>query len=449
MNETLTRMDKRRRRNVPAFLPPLLDALQFQDSSTRGLKQMDTAGWEELLSFADRAHFTLLLSDLPSGVAPAWVASRVRTNVLDNTERMKAIRETYGAISQALEQASLEHMVIKGFTQYPEFAKDANHRMQSDIDIFLPAGSVLAARDVILAMGYQEQSLPPNVAVDHIPTLVRKTNWQWRGNFHDPEMPPSIELHFCLWNEESARFSIKECDSFWDRRITRNVNGFTFVGLHPVDHLAFLAFHILRGLLRTDWILHHVYELAYFLHTHAHDRAFWQSRQELHSESTRSLQAVAFSLAETWFRCEVSPEVEQDIRGLSPAIRQWLVHFSNSPLEWMFTPNHDSVWLHITLAESFGQKVRIARRTLLPNRIPSLEAARFSSSNLRRLQKTPRYSFVRYVAYVAGRSHHFSYVFSRGIWRGARWWLSQKQLGKSPGVLRPAMTQNDTTSTIL
>ncbi len=31
------------------------------------LRQLDAAAWEALLSFCDRAHFTLLLSDLPAG----------------------------------------------------------------------------------------------------------------------------------------------------------------------------------------------------------------------------------------------------------------------------------------------------------------------------------------------------------------------------------------------
>ncbi len=299
MFETLSEIDTRPWRNVPTFFPALLAALRFQGSSTDDLKQLDTVAWEELLSFCDRAHFTLLLSELPAGVAPDWVASRIRMNILDNTERMANIREIYRTVTEALREKQLEHLVIKGFTQCPDFVKDANLRMQSDIDIFLPPASLLPARDLILQMGYTE--LARSVFPDHLPTLARKTDWQWRGNCYDPEMPPSIELHFCLWNEKVARFPIKECDRFWERRVTRSVDGLSFVSLHPVDHVAFLSLHILRDLLLGDWIVHHVYELAYFLHKSAHDDDFWASWRQSYGERTRSLQAIAFVLAKTWF----------------------------------------------------------------------------------------------------------------------------------------------------
>jgi len=71
---------------------------------------------------------------------------------------------------------------------------------------------------------------------------------------------------------------------FWRRRVKRSIDNLDVTTLYPVDHVAFISLHILRGLLRTDWIIHHVYELAYFLHTHAEDRSLWKSWQQLHSE---------------------------------------------------------------------------------------------------------------------------------------------------------------------
>jgi len=431
MFETSPHKSSRKWRNTPAFLAPLLAALRFQGSSTDDLKRLDTAAWEALLSFCDRAHLTLLLSELPPDALPAWVAARFRVNVLDNTKRQSNICDVYSTIAQALGKRQLEHLVIKGFTQYPDFAKDMKLRMQSDIDLFLPAESLRPARDVLVEMGYEELDLPPHVSPDHIPGLARKTNWKWRGNFFDPEMPPTIELHFRLWNEEVTQFAIEGSDQWWDRRVKRSFDGFSFVSFHPVDHVAFLSFHILRGLLFGDWIVNHVYELAYFLHARAHDHDFWLSWRQSHSEKMRSLQAIAFALAKTWFHCEVSQEAEQSICRQSPAIQQWLLHFSNSPLEWMFTPNHDSVWLHISLIDSFQVQVGIVRRRLLPNRIPPLRTANLSGSGLRRVhQSGPQRLSLRYLEYVGERLHHFSHVLFRGIWRGGRWWFSQRRLSK-------------------
>src|ERR1700684_3378694 len=47
--------------------------------------------------------------------------------------------------------------------------------------------------------------------------------------------------------------------------------------LSPVDHLAYIALHILRNILLGDWIVHHVRELAVFLHSHADDDGFWHT----------------------------------------------------------------------------------------------------------------------------------------------------------------------------
>ena len=413
-------------------MAPLLAALRFQGSSTDELKRLDTATWEALLRFCDRAHFTLLLSDIRAEALPAWVADRVRVNVLDNTKRQTNILNVYRALAQALDEQHLEHLVIKGFAQHPEFIKDVNLRMQSDIDIFLPAASIDPARQVILRMGYIELDPAPHVVSDHTPTLVRKTSWQWRGNFYDPEMPPSIELHFCLWNRERMQFDVKGSEHFWDRRVQRSIDGVSFATFDPADHVAFLSLHILRDLLVGEWVIHHVYELAYFLNARAHDHAFWATWRVSHSDQTRSLQTIAFVLAKTWFQCEVGHEVERNIRELSPSVRQWLRHFSDSPLEWMFTPNHDSVWLHTSLVESLVLKVAIVRHRLLPNRIPPLRAAKFASSKRRRLAaQTSQRLPLRYVAHITDRLHHFAHVLLRGLWRGARWWLSQRQLGKA------------------
>lgn len=426
MSEVAVYGDAKRWRNVPTFFPPLLSALQFRNPQIDALQKLNTTEWEELLSFSDLAHLTLLLSELPSDVLPSWVMSRIQTNVRDNTQRVERIEDAYREIALALDKEQLDYLLIKGFSQYPEFVKEANLRMQSDLDIFIPKESIFRGRDALLKIGYKERELPPNVPVDHLPTLVRKSGGEWNGNHYDPERPPSVEIHFCLWNEEAARFAVKECDEFWDRRVRRTGDNLDFTALHPADHLAFISLHVLRGLLRTDWVIHHVYELAYFLHTHTENRSFWKSWQQLHSESARDLQAISFALAKTWFNCDVGVEAEEQIGKLSPAVQKWLLRFADSPLEWMFTPNHDSVWLHISLVQSLGLKISIARAALLPNRIPTLKVTDSIGAKNRKIEGQSRFRFIRYMSYATGRLRHYSYSFYRGVWRGTGWWFATK-----------------------
>ena len=406
-----------RRKEIPPFVLAFLGALQFKNGRSDDLRLLDDANWEKLLQFTDRSHLTLLLEGLDPDVYPSWVADRLSRNIQDNSKRYETICTVYREIARALSEAKVEHLVIKGFTHAPTFVKQAHLRMQSDIDIFVPRDHISAARTAILQLGYEEQNLPQSPTVDHLPALVRPATGPWRGNHFDPDILPSIELHFCLWNEETSHLPLEVDEAFWNRRSHRNVGALEFVGLIPVDQLAFLSLHILRGLFQTEWVVRHVYELAFFLNNHAADRDFWKSWRETHSERTRSLQAIAFKLASLWFQCEIPQEAMEQIEKASPHIKQWLIHFSDSPIQWMFTPNSDSVWLHVSLMPSLPLKLRIALRTLLPKRIPPLRTGIIIQ------RTTSNGALVSYLIYVGKRIRHYAYSLSRSVWRGTRWWV--------------------------
>lgn len=328
----------RKWRKAPQYFLALLEALQFQSANLEPLRQLEPIEWEELLSFSDRARFTLLLSQLPPDVLPGRVASRIQENVYDNTRRIERIKALYKDVEYALRKVNAEHIVIKGFTHYPHCTKNPNLRMQSNIDLFCPPHTILQARDALLKLGYEAKPLPKNSPVDHFPRMVRSTGWQWRGNAFDPEMPPGIELHYCLWNENATGFAIPEIDAFWHRRVIRDVGGFAFPALDPVDQIGFCSLHLLRGLFGAEWIIHDAYEVAYFLNAYAHDHGLWTVWQESHSDSLRSLEAISFCLARTWFGCNISPQVDDQILALPSGVQRWLAGIPSSPLEAMFTP---------------------------------------------------------------------------------------------------------------
>jgi hypothetical protein len=347
-------------KKAPKYVIALLEALQFKNADFEPLRKLDLTEWDELLSFSDRAHLTLLLSQFPSDVLPAGVTFRIHRNLHDNTERIKSVKAVYQEAEHALRRADAEHIVIKGFTQYPDFVKSPNLRAQADIDLFCPPNTILPARDALLKLGYQPRPTAKYIQyipVDHFAPMVRSGSWQWRGSRFDPEMPPAIQLHYCLWNEQAAKFRIPELEAFWYRRVTRNMDGFTFPALDPMDQIGHCSLHVLLGLLRSDWILHHVYEIAYFLNAHENDRGLWKSWYESHSDALRSLEAISFALARLWFGCAVAVEAEKQILALPFNIQHWLHCFCSSPLEGMFTPNYDGVWLHASLLESTRTKL--------------------------------------------------------------------------------------------
>ncbi len=334
---------------------------------------------------------------------------------------------------RAFEDIQVEYLVIKGFAQYPGYVKDPRLRMQSDIDIYCPSESIFRARDQLLSLGYHPLKGLEQLPVDHLPAMNRKTGWEWRGNAFDPEMPPSVELHFCLWNEATARFASLGLEDFWPRRVARQLDDFSFPGLHPVDNLGFSALHALRDLLSGDWVLHRIYEMARFLHTSAKDKAFWTEWKETHSDSLRSREAISFRLARDWFACDLSEEVEAEVRNLSPGVQQWFHAFSRGPLEGMFHTNKDGVWLHVALLESSRDKRAVLRNALMPMRIPTVGAPGQDTTRQglrKRFWPSPSHRYTHYFFYVTSRLAYHARTLAPTLLRGARWWLATKKLGR-------------------
>jgi predicted MFS family arabinose efflux permease len=412
--------------HIPRDFLALLAALHLTNPDTAELRKLSDQEWRSLLSFCDTAHLTLSLAQLSIEGIPSWVAERLRTNLADNALRAERIRSTYREAADALDRVGAEHIVIKGFTQAPDYVAAPHFRAQSDIDFYCPPESIEAARAALESIGYQSGPKTDLSHADHGAALVRLENWEWTGNHFAPG-PLGIELHFCLWNEHTSQFNIP-VEGFWQRRTTRIVDGLTFSSLSPVDHLGYFTLHILRNLLLHDWIVHHVRELAVFLHTHAGDDAFWKDWVDTHDPTLRSFEAIAFCLAYDWFGCALHPQAEKAIASLTPLRKQWLSHFSGSALESMFCQNKDSLWLHLTFLPSVATKWKIFRETILPLRVASPHSSIVQVRNKRRIQSGPRPLWLQYVAYLFSRSlsHGSASVYT--LLRGLLWRLGQYRL---------------------
>ncbi len=355
---------------IPYVLGALLEALQVQGANVERLECLDDVGWKRVLEFCDLAHLTLLLSELRDAEFPVWVKQRLAKSASDNRDRFNHVYAAYHEARTALDVVDIPHVVLKGFTQAPEFVSDPHLRMQSDIDIYCPPEDTFAAEAVLKSLGYRPVAEQDYSAADHVPTLARQGSWTWQGNMYDPSMPPSIEIHFCLWNQKTSLIKVPEVESFWDRRVTVTHWGLSWTALSTPDKAGYLALHILRGILAGDWIVHHVHELASFLQARASDSDFWNEWVNLHSIHLLRLQVIAFSLARSWFSCPLPEVAIAVLTGLPPAQKFWLEHYGGSPLEVMFRRNKDGRLLHLLLVDSPEARKRVLRRAILPNSIP-------------------------------------------------------------------------------
>ena len=158
-------------------------------------------------AFADRSHLTRWRWDWHAAIdCLTPVKDRIDRNLACNAERWPRIKAVYQETACAFNAEGLDFVVLKGFTHCPSFVSDPRHRPQNDIDLLFPQDQVFRARDIAAGLGYEPIRSSRRVPLDHLPTMIRRTGWQWRGDYFDPEIPLSLELHFRLWDEATERF---------------------------------------------------------------------------------------------------------------------------------------------------------------------------------------------------------------------------------------------------
>jgi Uncharacterised nucleotidyltransferase len=414
--------------STPPYVTALVSALSFRGAQPESLQVLDDSEWQELLVFGDRMHLTIPLAQACSSYCPDWVRARIAENIADNARRFQVIKNAYNEIAGALTDANVDHLVLKGFTKWPDYVPHASHRMQSDIDLFCSPESIFRARDAIHALGYESQHGVDDMPwVDHLPILQRKTDWQWRGNAYDPEMPLSIELHHCLWDCAAAGCGPEFADQFWQRRVHRNLEEITFPALSKIDSLGYLAINLLRDLLRADIVSSQVYELAWFLHRNSTNDDFWKGWTGMHDPELRRLESVSFLLAKTWFHCDLPQAAEAEIGRLPLSTRRWFEAPATtpSPMGWM-RPNKDRIWLHSSLVKSTAEKRKIIFGRLLPKTRPVEVVLADQIPDGSPAKESMSYRYRRYAEYLFARTSYHLRILPITLWHGLCWWWSAR-----------------------
>ena len=412
--------------NIPREFAALMDALQLRGANTDALLQLERRDWERLLDFCDLAHLTLTLAQVNSSDFPTWVVRRLERNVADNALRYARVRTAYAEAAEALRNARISHLVLKGFTQAPDYVRNPRYRVQSDIDFYCPQNQVAKAEEALQEIGYKPVGGIDYQFADHTPTLNRPGNWEPNGNMYDPEMPPSIEVHFCLWNERTSFIKICDFEHFWERRVTRRLDDISFPALSPVDQLGYFALHVVRGIICGDWVVHHAYELAVFLESRMEDDQFWKEWETIHSSSLRTLEAIAFWLAQAWFSCTIHPSLRKAIESMPKAQREWLERFGGSPLEVMFRPNKDGRLLQLLLMQSWSARRKVLRNTMIPVSFIGIIRPRFPTKNRRDLTSVYQNRHIAYFVHLVDRAASKLYSTTRFLSHGVCLWLSRR-----------------------
>ncbi len=346
---------------LPQPVAAVLEALRLDRSGPPPLP----GSWPEALAYSDRSFVTLhwrrRLADSGAWTAvPGEMRCRFDRNREANAERLRRTETLVAEITERFSAAGLEFVLLKGLSHARSFSADPADRVQYDLDFFCPPDSLYRARDLLLGMGYEPVTALQDFPTDHLPVMIRRTGWNWRGDYFDPDHPPAIDLHFRFWDPETEQIAVPGLEQFWARRAGRE--------LDPADQLGYAALHALRHVLRGSLQPSHLYEIAWLLERRREEASFWARWRELHPPELRRLEAIVFGLARTCFGCAV-PEPPPE-----PA-RRWIERYGWSPLEVPFRPNKHELLLHLPLiADSGGSRWKVLRRRLVPLRLPRAEA---------------------------------------------------------------------------
>lgn len=419
-----------------------MSALRLTNSSTSMLEGLDAADWKGVLDFCDRAQLTLLLGRTCRPLFPDSVCRRIDTNIAGAAIRRDRLLESFFEMADSLEERRIDYLLLKGFSHAGDYASDPAIRPQYDLDLYAPHWSIAAASNAIMRLGYEPLSELADFPTDHLPVMVRKTGWQWRGDFFDPDIPVSVDLHHRFWDKRTERLDVPGVEDFWDRRACSLAGGRFVPALHPVDEFGYRSLHALRHLFRGSLRIYHIYELAYFLDERSGDTSFWDLWRLWHRPELRRLEGIIVQLAHRWFDCRLAPSVEQEAIELDCDVRFWMDRYATAPIETLFQPNKSELWLHLSLLDASLDRWQVMRRRLVPLRPPGPVDSVFVPEN----QMTPRLRLrkkVKYVVHITGRVIHHARTLAPALGEGLTWlWRPNGGHGAFAVFLLAANTYN-------
>ena len=393
---------------LPVYVRAAMRALHLERPELDGLGDLTAADWERLLGWLDRQQMTLLFGQACAGRLPAAVADAMERRLDANRIRLAGLRREYGAIAEALGEAGIPHVMLKGFTHGPPYVPAAELRPQYDLDLLVDPDQLREARRALEGLGFAAVEERGNPPADHSPPLVRRTGWRWKGDYFDPEIPTVVELHFRLWDAATEGFDLPGLADAWSRA------GGDPPALAPADRAVYASAHALRHLLRGSLKALHLYELARVDETWKVDglteRVDWRL-------------ATVRALAHQWFG---GPPSER----LPSSVEAWLESYAASPLTREFRPNKDELWLHLELVQGWRLKTAAIRRRLFPLTLPGRLEGQYDDSPPGlgvRLDRGLRYT--GFLARRAGFHARGAVALAAGA---ARWAALKKNAGSRP-----------------
>ncbi len=224
----------------------LLDAIVPLEQPRTGYRGWEGSLWGQTLNVADwhRLSPALFCHLQSASGAPPAVLSALERAYVANAARILFIRAATDRVLQALSEATIPAMLLKGAALLETVYADPAQREMLDIDILVPADRMPAANAALAPLGYRaapagngnsvgtsDPAATVRVAPHHDQALVGE------------EQVVAVELHRHVAIEgEGRRFDL---DGFWERARTAPQTGHTIPS--AADLLLHVSFHFTRN----------------------------------------------------------------------------------------------------------------------------------------------------------------------------------------------------------
>jgi hypothetical protein len=336
------------------------------------------AAWESGLGFTDSAGLSLHLRDRlmrrkDFGRLPASIQTELEQRHHDNVQRARDMAEEFVELNRQLQSSDIRYLNLKGLLLAPDFVEPLESRAQYDYDFLVKKEDLQRGYSLFLQHGYSALHSTQELAADHLPPLIQKSGWQWRGNYFDPAIPRGVELHFQLWDSDFELLPIQTLDKVWERSCSRPFGSIAAPTLSREDTLLYVTLHAFRHLLRNDLRLSHLYEIAFFLQRTSEEERFWKDfiLRVSQCSNTTKMVATTFELAKSLFRPALYPPVRQFIAAHLPATAaSWVHAYGRTGAVHCYRKSRNALLLHLGLLNDNGQRWALVWQRLLPRHLP-------------------------------------------------------------------------------
>ena len=331
------------------FLSSVVHALRFSafesgDGAAARRERRDLSGfsaseWSRHIGVLDRVGLALplyarLLENGNCSGLPLQALAALEQRRCDNKQRMSSMLLTFGQAVEALRQAGVRFVCVKGFSLIPEYLTELWLRHQIDFDLLVAPDDALRAQQALETLGYRLTAIDGAERRLRIPV---SRPLALDAYLYNPQEGGAIELHSGFWEAGAEALPLHCPGDALEQAEMHTVGSVSFSRL--ARHHAFLyqVLHVFRHFLGSWARLLWLYEIAAYMHRHRDDDAHWRKVHALLCADERMAEAAALVLlsAQDLFGCPI-PRALKNVCTLpagSP-VRLWISQYAQ---RWLLT----------------------------------------------------------------------------------------------------------------